>query len=646
MASRFSKKAQESILGKLVSENVLGQNKTLNALDFIESPNGLGVQLYPVQRVIVRCLFGIPFDYRPIHEIGGDYDCVPVWDKFREKLLYQFTEAEYLRYIYDQNRCNVGDWEELINLHPNGYREAALFAGRRGGKSQIVSAIGAYYLYRLLNIRSPQEYYGLREGSPIDFTFMAQDDEGSSRLFDKLREDINQASFFKPYLKPGSNSELHFITEADRQKANITPTITVASFPCTTNAVRGPSSLFLALDEFAHFRSAKNASSDEVYAAAKPATMLFIPTEGPNEGKREAMVMSISSPWKRVGKMYELHSLALKEGKNSSIFTMCVGTAEMNPRADAEFLNQEYKTNPLTWKAEYGGQFLDSSESYVSSTHIEKCLVRGHDNVTTFNMKNLGKNYFWGLDLGMAHDATALAIGHLEVTEKGIELIYDYIDRMMVGERFTGPGVPTGDGVMRYVNHKELSLEEIGSWLLHMHNVLPCYKGYTDQHGGRLLVQLLHMLGIPTVELQNLSAGINSQMYLSLKSYIDQGLCQFPKSDKFVHELKTVEATFTNKYQVKVAAPEEKGQHDDMTDSAALVAFLAQNWLEDEGRLKLDPSGQSIIHQQQMALPAAPLLYVDSVSLRDLKMRERFNKAQRNVSFSGGMAVVNPFHRR
>jgi hypothetical protein len=643
MANRFSKKAQDSILGKLVSENVLGQNTALNALDFIESPNGLNVQLYPVQRVIVRCLFSIPFTYRPIAEIGGDYDCVPVYDKFREKLLYKFTEAEYLQYIHDQGRSNVGRWEDL---KPGGYREAAIFAGRRAGKSQVVSAIGAYYLYRLLHIRSPQEYYGLREGSPIDFTFMAQDDMGSGRLFDKLREDINQAPFFKKYLKPGSNSELNFITEADRHKANITPSITVASFACTTNAVRGPSSVFLALDEFAHFRSDKNASSDAIYEAATPATMQFVPKEGPNAGKREAMVLCISSPWKRVGKMFELHSLALKEGKDSNIFTMNVGTAEMNPRADSEFLIDKSKTAALTWKAEYGGQFLDSSESYVSSDHVEKCLLRGHENIITFSTNNLGKNYFWGLDLGMANDATALAIGHLEVTDKGIELIYDYIDRMMVGERFTGPGVPTGDGVNRYVNHKELNIDEIGKWLLHMHNILPCYKGYTDQHGGRLLVQLLHMLGIPTVELQNLSAGINSQMYIALKSYIDQGLCQFPKSEKFVHELKTVEATFTNKYQIRVAAPEEKGQHDDMADAAALVAFLAQNWLEDEGRLKLDPSGQSIIRQQQMAKPAAPLLYVDSVNLRDLKIQERLGKSQRNVGFSGGMAVVNPFHRR
>lgn len=1013
MASLFSKKTQGSLLGKLIDEQIDGSVEILNALDFIESQNGLGVQLYPVQRVLIRALFGIPFDYRPISELTGTWNYVPVYDKFRETELYRFTEAEYLKYIYNEGRCNIEDWRDIPS---SGFKEACIFAGRRGGKalavdtpiptpdrgfvpigelkagdlvfsptgksikilqahepfdsetykvffedktsvithpdhlwhtytgreircgerrlseeakkkpgvkrnnveggirttkqikdtllcsdvgqsanrkfnhviklskaldlpeknlpldpyclgvwlgdgsksaaqvtqlpedweglrigfeeagftwykgsakysfkingmyqilkslgittsakevrehrgakftnkhipdeylwasysqrlallqglmdtdgyvavdggcvfsnsniriakgvyhlinslgvkavwkesvaklygvsknlhysvkwtndlpvfrlkrkldrltnkktksrkhqnyrtivavepdskqivrcitvdssdglflfgknfnvthnSQVVSAIGSYYLYKLLHVPSPQEYFGLREGSPIDFTFLAQDDDGSSRLFAKLREDINQASFFKPYLKPGSNSVLSFVTESDRRKNNITPTITVDSSPCTTNAVRGPSSVFLALDEFAHFRSAKGASSDEVYAAATPATMQFVPVEGPNKGKREAMILEISSPWKRVGKMYEIHSLAMKEGKESKVLTMNVGTAEMNPRADSEFLHQQFKTNGLTWKAEYGGQFLDSSETYVSNEHVDECFDSGRVNKTTFNMNNLGKNYFWGLDLGMKNDATALAIGHLEVTGKGIELVYDYVDRMMVGEQFTGPGVKTGDGYNRYVDHKELVLEDIGSWLVHMHNVLPCYKGATDQHGGRLLVQLLHILGITTMELQNLSAGINSQMYLALKSYIDQHMCSFPDVDKFRHEIKTVEASFVNKYQIRVEAPEEKGQHDDMTDSVALVAYLAQNWLETEGRLKLDPTGQSIIMQQQMSRTSAPLLSIDGVSMTELRLKERMYKVQKNIGYAGNAPVANPYFRR
>ena len=91
-------------------------------------------------------------------------------------------------------------------------------------------------------------------GSPIDITYLAQDDKGADRLFKKLREDVNRCSFFEPFLKDNNSKNLTFVSESDRHKRDITPTLTVWSLPCTTNAVRGPSSVFLALDEFAQCR--------------------------------------------------------------------------------------------------------------------------------------------------------------------------------------------------------------------------------------------------------------------------------------------------------------------------------------------------------------------------------------------------------
>jgi hypothetical protein len=640
--NRFSKAAQDSVLGQLI-DNQLSQGEMLNALDFIESPSGLGMTLYPVQRVIVRCMFGIPFDYRPLCESEGPWKTVPIYDKFRDNLLREFTgpeaESDYLKWVFDEGRCNVEDWRDIPE---DGFREAAIFAGRRGGKSQIVSAIGAYALYKLLHIRSPQDYYKLREGSPIDFTFLAQDENGAGRIFAKLREDANNTPFFKPYLKSFSTTMLGFCTEADRDKTQITPTVLVSSLACTSNAVRSPSSVVLVLDEFAHFRSDKGSNSDEVYEAATPATMQFVNPEG----KREALILSISSPWKKMGKMYDIHVIAMAGGVGSGIFTMRVGTAEMNPRADSEFLYNKYKTSALTWKAEYGGSFLESSETYVSVMSVDKCKVLDKKNVTKFSPDNLGYNYFWGLDLGMKNDATALAIGHLEVTPRGIMLVYDYIDRMMVGEAFEGPGVPTGDGLQRYVNHKELVLEEIAAWLVYMNNVMPCYRGQTDQHGGRLLVQLLHILGVTKMEGVHLNSQINSQMYFTLKGYIDQGLCSFPQVPKFFTELKSVEAEFINKYQIRVQAPEEKGAHDDMCDAAALVALLAQQYLDTDGRLKLDPTGQSLIMQRQQALPPKPILNIEAISIRDLQVLERMKRIGHISGTNGVKPIVNPFHRR
>ena len=630
---RFSHKARTSALGKAI-ESVMEDNRALlNAIDFIESPQGLGVHLYPVQRVIVKAIFGVPMDYKE-----GE---VPVFDPFAEKLLYTFSDREYLEYVYNEGRCNVGNWQDLTE---DGFNEAVIFAGRRGGKSQVVSAIGGYALYKLLNIKSPQEYFGLVPGSPIDFTFLAQDDEGSNRLYDKLREDINRGPFFGPYLRTGASSAMTFITEADREKRDATPTIHVASYPCTTNAVRGPSSIFLALDEFAHFRSAKGSSSDEVYDAAAPATMLF---KNPKD-EREALILSISSPLKKVGKMYDLHKFAMERGPECGIFTLRTSTAEMNPRSDAKFLRREYEKSPMTWKAEYGGNFLESSESFVTEAQIMACVDKDRPNCISFNVKAIGRQYFWMIDLGMIHDATALGIGHLEYVnpQKGVELVFDYLDRMMVGERFEGPGVQNGLGEEKYVRHQVLDLNDILLWFDYMNKILPCFRGATDQHGGQQLVQLLELKRIFNVELLNLTPAINSQMYFALKGFIENTRCRFPNVPKFITELKNVEAEFTNKYQIRVQAPTEKGAHDDMADVAAGVAMLAAEWLNDEKHLLLDPTGSSLLANERVGQPMTVMPNLDALSMSDIKTLSRQQKLQKNLGIPGFASVKNPFHKR
>jgi len=631
---RFSNKARTSSLGKAI-ESVMEKNSSiLNAIDFIESSQGFSVHLFPVQRIIVKAVFGVPMDYKE--------QMVPVYDPFCEKLLYTFTESQYLNFVYNEGRCNIKTWQDMPE---EGFNESVIFAGRRGGKSQVVSAMGGYALYKLLNVHSPQEYFGLVPGSPIDFTFMAQDDEGSSRLYDKLREDINRSPFFAPFLAsaPGA-SAMAFITQADREKRDASPTIHVASYPCTTNAVRGPSSLFLALDEFAHFRSAKGASSDEVYEAATPSTMFF---NNP-EGKREAMIVSISSPLKKDGKMYELHRLAMEKGGASGIFTMRMGTAEMNPHSSSEFLRQKYSTSMMTWKAEYGGNFLESSESYVTEAQITACTDKDRPNCVSFTTKAIGRQYFWAIDLGMINDATALGIGHLEFVNPkvGVELVFDYLDRMMVGEKFEGPGVQSELGEQKYVRHLQLPLEDIMAWLTYMNKILPCFRGATDQHGGQQLVQLLELHRIHNVELLNLTPAINSQMYFALRGFIENVRCRFPNVPKFTNELKNVEAEFTNKYQIRVQAPAEKGSHDDMADVAALVALLAAEWLQNEKHLMLDPSGSSLLQNERAGQPPGLMPNLDAMTMSGIKVYSRQQKIMNNMGIPSFAVVRNPFHKR
>ena len=305
---------------------------------------------------------------------------------------------------------------------------------------------------------------------------------------------------------------------------------------------------------------------------------------------------------------------------------MC-STAEMNPRTPLGELRKEHNKNPSSFKAEYGGQFLESSETYVKNNTISECVDLDRPNKQYLSNEMIGHKYFWGLDLGMQHDATALAICHWEGGQNQVRLIFDLIDRIMVGEA-------------PYQGFKELPLDDVLLWLKRANNLLPCYSGATDQYGGSLLVQLLTAHEINGMELVHLTGGINSQMYLTLKTLMENRQVSFPNEDRFLQELRLLEATFTNKYQVRVAAPAEKGAHDDMADAAALAAYVAQEWAVGDGAREI---GDIMLGIPQNRIPGVIQGGWDlTASLSHLKSYERQLKMQQTSYGS----VQNPWRKR
>ena len=79
------KRAEEAI--------ATGENKILSVLDYVEQPWGLNMRLFPAQRFIVKLYYNLELDTKlpedPNHRIQ-------ITDMYRTKVLYEFTEAEYL----------------------------------------------------------------------------------------------------------------------------------------------------------------------------------------------------------------------------------------------------------------------------------------------------------------------------------------------------------------------------------------------------------------------------------------------------------------------------------------------------------------------------------------------------------------------
>ncbi len=93
--------------------------RIFNILDYIEQPWGLAMKLYPVQRFLVKLYYFMPLDDRDRN--------IEIPDMFNTRVLYRFTEVEYLHYLYEEGRCNIGEQDQER-------RDLLLAIGRRSGK--------------------------------------------------------------------------------------------------------------------------------------------------------------------------------------------------------------------------------------------------------------------------------------------------------------------------------------------------------------------------------------------------------------------------------------------------------------------------------------------------------------------------------
>lgn len=113
-----------SIFNKLYKSRK--SDETVNIMDFIKAPWGLSppgsrpFQPYPAQTLILKAHYGIALDNSYRFKIPKSY---------RKRSFYNFTEKEFLQYLYDQGRCNINDIEEGQER-----RNMILSLGRRSGK--------------------------------------------------------------------------------------------------------------------------------------------------------------------------------------------------------------------------------------------------------------------------------------------------------------------------------------------------------------------------------------------------------------------------------------------------------------------------------------------------------------------------------
>lgn len=147
------------------AKEVSDESDIKDIITFLESSWGLNLNettqpLLPAQKFILKTYYKIPLD--------NTKKTIVINDKFNERNLYTFTEEEYLKYLYNEGRCNIG----FLDDKPRN--ELVLIIGRRGSKcfsnnSPITTTLGTITAKELLDRLKCNERIGILTYDPNTF---------------------------------------------------------------------------------------------------------------------------------------------------------------------------------------------------------------------------------------------------------------------------------------------------------------------------------------------------------------------------------------------------------------------------------------------------------------------------------------------
>jgi hypothetical protein len=559
--------------------------RIFNILDYIEQPWGLSLKLYPVQRFIVKLYYNLPLDNRA--------RSIDIPDMFNTKVLYKFTEQEYLNFLYEEGRCN-------IKVQGAERRDLLLALGRRSGKTSLSGIFSSYEVYRLLNLHNPQKFYGLPNGNRIQLISIATDKDQASLLFNEVTSHLAKCEYFKPFIANNTLSHIQFRTPYDIEKYGPTArhqdgkfvsfngksTLRVTFKSCIAKGLRGAGNVVVILDEMAHFQDKGQSSAKDIYDAVTPSTAAFSPKD-PNDstkpiGPVESRVIGISSPLNKSGKFYELFHLAMSNGQGSeNLLAIQAPTWEVNPTLPSSYYRRKYHEDPAVFMTEHGAQFSDRVRGWLEREQdLVACIS------PDLRPKESGVPRYphqMGIDIGLVGDGSSIVISHAD--QDKITVDYHELWRAGTDWRDTNPhlGVnyPT-EYARSLAGVERLDFEEIAKWIVALTKRFYISEGLFDRWNGIPLEQALIKEGLRQFKSEFFTRDQTSKMYQTVKMLLfderialyDWPIAPGAKHSPFITELLNLQAQQMSKNVIIVAAPETVGQHDDVSD-----AFIRSAWL-------------------------------------------------------------------
>lgn len=551
----------------------LGRTTTgilLNIVEFAEHPQYLGLELFPVQKVILKLIYNLPL---------GDCSKNPIVlkDEINEITLYTFNhEQDFVDFLYQQDLINSTVFENVDDIF--------LICGRRASKSTITSIISSYTVYTMLQKECPQDYFKVAKASEISIAICSNSKKNAGKNFREIDTFIARSKFFKDYVvknpsSSGSASEssgLTFKTKSEVMNGDRLGRLVISTF-AVNPSVRGGNNIITIMDEFAHFLdselSTKENPLDEVlWDALTPSTSGFVNDQGIKEGKN----IVITSPNGKKGRVWRQKELARDD---KSVLFINLPSHWINPRIPSSDLRKYRKASQMKFEQEYLARFVSKIGTAISNP--DKFIALFDPTIPNdISVRELGHTRYMAIDQAFSSegDAYSISVCHFEpiISERHFlpeanpayasntdVFVYDYIGRMIS------------------LDKNPLDIDKLLDFTIKVMRTFRVKKVVCDQYSFELFEYVLKNRGMRNLEVFNATQESNSNVAKLFKNQVSDGKILYPYVEDFKDEMLGLTERVTGKF-IKI---ENTVGHDDQYSSSSKAMWICHQ--EEYGRNKV-----------------------------------------------------------
>lgn len=271
---------------------------SVGIVEFSESEDYCGKQLYPLQRVLLKLIF--------LEEMSGEEEDLLSWMISGGRGDVDISPGIRERRDYCRERN-----------YPH-FSEIDLVGGRRASKGHITSLATTRKVYDIWQLPDPGAFFGIDIDKEIYFANVASSLKvAKERQFADNYSAITRCKPLIPNIPPGKALEESISIKTSSDERNIRRMkelgmkvskdfnkLKIQPFAANASTVRGLAMAVCVLDEMAHMLPGESRSSAaEVYGALEPSLKQF---------RQNTLVFCNSSPYTKVGQFYEQFLLSMR----------------------------------------------------------------------------------------------------------------------------------------------------------------------------------------------------------------------------------------------------------------------------------------------------------------------------------------------